>query len=224
EHQHAAHPGGLSWLDEAVPGAPLPPRRRASTRTAHAPAPVGAALLDGGGTVDGSSTFGALALDPLFLTRGQGDHIGPVVPQPPVTALDDPRLLPDPEPAASVPARLAAPRVLLVGGPASRSNERSVLPGCNGQVPDVVGIQNGQLPASMLCTLWDPKRQLRSDAAVAIAKLNLAYQKHFGHSICFTDAYRSLAAQYRIKAQRGSFAARPGTSEHGWGLAADLCD
>jgi LAS superfamily LD-carboxypeptidase LdcB len=76
----------------------------------------------------------------------------------------------------------------------------------------------------MLCTLWDPRRQLRSDAAVAIAKLNIAYQQRFGHSICLSDAYRSLTQQVRVKAERGGFAARPGTSEHGWGLAADLCD
>jgi hypothetical protein len=148
----------------------------------------------------------------------------PLASPPPLTALDDPRLLPDEEPAASVPARLAAPRVLLVGGPVSRSNERSVLPGCDGQVPDVSGVQNGELPASMLCTLWDPKRQLRSDAAVAIAKLNIAYQQHFGHAMCFTDAYRSLQRQFSVKAERGGLAARPGTSEHGWGLAVDLCD
>ena len=42
--------------------------------------------------------------------------------------------------------------------------------------------------------------------------------------MCFNDAYRSLSQQYRVKAERGCFAARPGTSEHGWGLAVDLCD
>ena len=51
-----------------------------------------------------------------------------------------------------------------------------------------------------------------------------AYTKRFGHPMCFNDAYRSLTQQYRIKALRGGYAARPGTSEHGWGLAADLCD
>jgi hypothetical protein len=147
----------------------------------------------------------------------------PLVTVPARTALDDVRLLPDEEPRASVPARLAAPRTLLVGR-VSRSNERAVLPGCDGHLPPTEGYQNGQLPASALCTLWDPRRQLRSDAAVAIAKLNLAYQQHFGHPMCFNDAYRSLSDQYRIKAERGSFAARPGTSEHGWGLAVDLCD
>lgn len=147
----------------------------------------------------------------------------PLATVPARTALDDVRLLPDEEPTAGVPAKLAAPRTLLVDR-ASRSNERAVLPGCDGTIPDASAVRNGQLPASMLCTLWDPRRQLRSDAAVAIAKLNLAYQQHFGHPMCFNDAYRSLAQQYRIKAERGSFAARPGTSEHGWGLAVDLCD
>jgi D-alanyl-D-alanine carboxypeptidase len=147
----------------------------------------------------------------------------PLSTMPDRTALDDVRLLPDEAPRASVPARLAAPRTLLVGR-VSRSNERAVLPGCDGHIPDIAGVQNGQLPASMLCTLWDPARQLRSDAAVAIAKLNVAYQQRFGHELCFNDAYRSLDQQYRVKAERGSFAARPGTSEHGWGLAVDLCD
>jgi hypothetical protein len=172
-------------------------------------------VVPGAKAPSGTVTAAASALAPL--------PPFPLASRPPVTALDDPRLLPDEQPAASVPARLAAPRVLLVGGPVSRSNERSVLPGCNGQVPNIA-LQNGQLPASILCTLWDPKRQLRADAAVAIAKLNIAYQQHFGHPMCFTDAYRSLQAQFRVKAERGGFAARPGTSEHGWGLAVDLCD
>jgi D-alanyl-D-alanine carboxypeptidase len=147
----------------------------------------------------------------------------PLVARAPLTALDDVRLLPDQTEGAQVPARLAAPRVVL-SDRASRSDQRAVLPGCDGRVPDVADVANGQLPASMLCTLWDPRRQLRSDAAVALAKVNLSYRARFGHDMCFNDAYRSLAQQYRVKAERGGFAARPGTSEHGWGLAVDLCD
>jgi hypothetical protein len=149
----------------------------------------------------------------------------PLVASPPLTALADRRLLPDETPEAQVPAALAAPRIRLTAdGRASRSKVRPVLPGCDGKVPDVTRVQNGRLPASMLCTLWDPDHQLRSDAAVALAKLNVLYTKRFGHPICFNDAYRSLAEQYAIKARRGGYAARPGTSEHGWGLAVDLCD
>jgi len=82
---------------------------------------------------------------------------------------------------------------------------------------------NGRLPDAMLCTLWDKKFRLRADAAVSFAKLNVAYQQAFGKSICLDDAYRTLAGQYAAKATRGGFAAQPGTSMHGWGLAVDLC-
>jgi len=149
----------------------------------------------------------------------------PMVAQPSLNALADRRLLPDETPVADVPAALAAPRVrLTVNGRASRGTDRQLLPGCTGKVGTMDGVQNGRLPASILCTLWDRKFQLRADAAVAMAKLNVSYTKRFGHPICFNDAYRSLAEQYAIKARRGSYAARPGTSEHGWGLAVDLCD
>ena len=227
----------------AEPTAEPAPRKASSTgrarRTATRPAPRRPAV-----TLPQAGIAGALGLATIAVPLAGAFAVTPAVkpvantisaaaltPLPPFplaaiparTALDDVRLLPDEETSTSVPARLAAPRTLLVGR-ASRSNERAVLPGCDGGVPSVAGVRNGQLPASMLCTLWDPRRQLRSDAAVAIAKLNLAYQQHFGHGICFSDAYRSLSAQYRIKAERGAFAARPGTSEHGWGLAVDLCD
>jgi zinc D-Ala-D-Ala carboxypeptidase len=221
--------------DQTVPGAPAtdPARRsgKAGARRNGVKLPqVGIAGALGLATIAVPLT-GAFAVAPPVKEAANTVSTAALAPLPPFplttvparTALDDVRLLPDEEPNASVPARLAAPRTLLVGR-ASRSNQRAVLPGCDGHVPDVSGIPNGQLPASMLCTLWDPSRQLRSDAAVAIAKLNLAYQQHFGHPMCFNDAYRSLAAQYQVKAERGSFAARPGTSEHGWGLAVDLCD
>jgi LAS superfamily LD-carboxypeptidase LdcB len=85
-------------------------------------------------------------------------------------------------------------------------------------------VTNGGLPASDLCTLWDGKHTLRADAAVALAKLNLGYRKRFGRDICISDGYRTLAEQRAVKSARGGFAATPGTSNHGWGLAVDLCD
>jgi len=41
--------------------------------------------------------------------------------------------------------------------------------------------------------------------------------------LCLTDSYRSLASQYSVAARKPGLAARPGTSEHGWGLAVDVC-
>jgi len=137
------------------------------------------------------------------------------------TAVEQVRLIPDEFADSTVPAALAAPRTLLVTKP-SRGRERAVLPGCFGTFP-LVKADNGQLPASMLCTLWDGKHQMRADAAVALAKLNVAYTQEFGHAMCVTDGYRSLSRQYQVKAARGGYAARPGTSIHGLGRAVDLC-
>ena len=132
------------------------------------------------------------------------------------------RVIPTVEIGSSAPDLLAAPRNLTADR-ASRSSERSVLPGCTGVVK-ITKAPNGELPSSELCTLWDPRHRLRADAAVALAKLNVAYQQHFGDDICLTDSYRSLAEQRRLKAIKPGLAATPGTSEHGWGLAVDLCD
>ncbi|GAB6901520.1 M15 family metallopeptidase [Kineosporia succinea] len=122
---------------------------------------------------------------------------------------------------SSTPDLLAAPKTIVVDR-ASRSGERSVLPGCSGVA--VTGAANGQIPDSSLCTLWDSGHRLRADAAVALAKLNIAYKQTFGDDICMTDSYRSLSAQYSVRARKPTLAAVPGTSEHGWGLAVDLCD
>ncbi|MDQ1287047.1 MAG: zinc D-Ala-D-Ala carboxypeptidase [Actinomycetota bacterium] len=122
----------------------------------------------------------------------------------------------------AIPQTLAAPRNLLVTRP-SRGKERAVLPGCSGEF-EKVGAANGRLPSSLLCSLWDRKYQLRADAAISLAKLNVAYTQEFGHAICLNDAYRTLNEQYAVRATRGWFAAQPGTSTHGLGRAVDLCD
>jgi LAS superfamily LD-carboxypeptidase LdcB len=37
-----------------------------------------------------------------------------------------------------------------------------------------------------------------------------------------TDSYRDYASQVSVRARKPALAARPGTSQHGWGLAVDL--
>ncbi|WP_285623683.1 M15 family metallopeptidase [Kineosporia sp. NBRC 101677] len=123
---------------------------------------------------------------------------------------------------AATPNLLAAPKTIIVSR-ASRAGERSVLPGCSG-IPTTTGASNGQLPESSLCTLWDSDHRLRADAAVSLAKLNIAYKQEFGNDICLTDSYRTLSEQYAVRASKPTLSAVPGTSEHGWGLAVDLCD
>jgi hypothetical protein len=83
---------------------------------------------------------------------------------------------------------------------------------------------NGRLPMSALCPLRTAAgHMLRSDAAAALDALSAAYRAQFGEPICVTDSYRDYATQVRLYAQKPDLAAVPGTSNHGWGLATDLC-
>lgn len=82
---------------------------------------------------------------------------------------------------------------------------------------------NGLIPAEALCPLSIRGHMLRADAALAFERLALAYRQAFGGSPCLTDSYRSYAEQVRVYQDKPSLAAVPGTSNHGWGLAVDLC-
>lgn len=89
---------------------------------------------------------------------------------------------------------------------------------------DVSAFPNGHIPLSLLCPLWGaPGAYLRADAEYAFDRMSHTYAQVFGTPICVTDAYRSYEDQVRVAAERPGFAAKPGTSNHGWGTAADLC-
>ncbi len=92
---------------------------------------------------------------------------------------------------------------------------------CNGVVQLTSG--NGQIPANDLCTLWDGTNMLRGDAAVSLMALNSNFKAAMGRDLCITDSYRTLAMQRRLAYTKPGLAATPGTSNHGWGLAIDLC-
>lgn len=89
--------------------------------------------------------------------------------------------------------------------------------------PGVYGLPETQADNTMLTTTACAFDKLRADAAKA------------GHRITINSAFRSYARQvyfwncYQCKVQgrsgccnNGNLAARPGTSNHGWGLALDL--
>ncbi|WP_052466784.1 M15 family metallopeptidase [Mobilicoccus massiliensis] len=83
---------------------------------------------------------------------------------------------------------------------------------------------NGQWPGSALCGLQTaPGHMLRPSAARAFDALSEAYTKAHGTNLCITDSYRSLAAQIDVRRRKPTLAAKPGTSNHGLGLAVDLC-
>ncbi len=83
---------------------------------------------------------------------------------------------------------------------------------------------NGLLPARALCPVWGAEGERLSPAASAsFSALSKAFAAQTGTPLCITDSYRSLAEQVSVKASRGVWAATPGTSRHGLGLAVDLC-
>lgn len=83
---------------------------------------------------------------------------------------------------------------------------------------------NGQLPSSAMCRLETaPNHMLRPAAAEAYDRMSRAYQEETGGVLCITDSYRSLASQVDVRARKPTLAAVPGTSNHGLGLAVDLC-
>lgn len=64
--------------------------------------------------------------------------------------------------------------------------------------------------------------RLRADAAGSADRLALAFGLHFGSWLRATDTYRSLAQQITVRQVKGTLAAIPGTSNHGWGIAVDF--
>jgi len=83
---------------------------------------------------------------------------------------------------------------------------------------------NGEIPLPALCPLWGARGELlRADAAFAFNRLSVGYAQQFGRPICVTDSYRTYTEQVRIFAASPNLAAVPGTSNHGWGTAVDLC-
>ena len=109
----------------------------------------------------------------------------------------------------------AAARAAAAGGP---------IPTCNG-TGSVAGYSNGQLPMSALCPLWDaPGMMLQAHAAAAFNRMSQAFNGAFGEPLCVTSSYRTYAKQVELYATMpAGYAAVPGTSNHGWGLAVDLC-
>jgi hypothetical protein len=85
------------------------------------------------------------------------------------------------------------------------------------------GYPNGLIPPSAMCSLGTGNHQLRCDAAAAFRAMASAYAASVGSALCVTDSYRTYAGQVRLYGEKPALAAVPGTSNHGWGLALDLC-
>jgi hypothetical protein len=96
------------------------------------------------------------------------------------------------------------------------------VPECKGG--EVHGYPNGRLPTSALCPLWGTSGALlRADAAASFDAMSKAFGAEFGEPICVTDSYRSYPEQVAVAIAKPTLAAVPGSSNHGWGVALDLC-
>jgi len=99
-------------------------------------------------------------------------------------------------------------------------------PGADGscQPPSGQPEANGFLSPASLCPLVTaPGHRLRTDAARAFDALSAARQAATGTPLCLTDSYRDYPSQVDVFRRKPALAATPGRSQHGWGLAVDLC-
>ncbi|MGX6601797.1 M15 family metallopeptidase [Micromonosporaceae bacterium Da 78-11] len=91
---------------------------------------------------------------------------------------------------------------------------------------DLVAYGNGKIPASALEQVGNTRHKLWAPAAESLTKMIDDAQKDGVH-IGITDSYRPYSEQVDLAKRKGLYsqgglAARPGTSEHGWGMATDL--
>ena len=80
-------------------------------------------------------------------------------------------------------------------------------------------------PVRALCGLWGrPGEMLQASAAAAFNRMSQAFNAVFGEPLCVEASYRTYQRQVELYASMpAGYAAVPGTSNHGWGLATDLC-
>ena len=91
---------------------------------------------------------------------------------------------------------------------------------------DLAAYGNGKIPSNALQQVGTTGHKLWAPAAEQLSKL-IADAKKDGVTIGITDSYRSYDEQVSLAKRKGLYsqgglAAKPGTSEHGWGMATDL--
>ncbi len=91
---------------------------------------------------------------------------------------------------------------------------------------ELVGYGNGKIPANALEQVGNTNHKLWAPAAESLNRM-VSDAKAQGVTIGITDSYRSYEEQVDVARRKGLYsqgglAAKPGTSEHGWGMATDL--
>lgn len=93
-----------------------------------------------------------------------------------------------------------------------------------GQGAESQNYPNGHFPASALCPLYAaPNESLTRKASIAFNAMSHAYERQTGSALCVTDGYRPYAEQVAVHLASPRMTATPGKSQHGLGLAVDLC-
>ncbi|MBL7256381.1 M15 family metallopeptidase [Paractinoplanes lichenicola] len=85
---------------------------------------------------------------------------------------------------------------------------------------------NGKIPANALEQVGNTRHKLWAPAAEGLNRM-INDAKREGVTIGITDSYRPYEEQVDLARRKGLYsqgglAAKPGTSEHGWGMATDL--
>jgi len=91
---------------------------------------------------------------------------------------------------------------------------------------DLAAYGNGRIPRDALEPVGDTGHRLWAPAAQSFEKL-LSAAAADGVAIGVTDSYRSYDVQVDVVRRKGLYSegglgAKPGTSQHGWGMAVDL--
>ncbi|PYF97815.1 D-alanyl-D-alanine carboxypeptidase [Georgenia satyanarayanai] len=91
---------------------------------------------------------------------------------------------------------------------------------------DLAAYGNGRIPRDALEPVGETGHRLWAPAAQSFEKL-LSAAAADGVSIGVTDSYRSYDVQVDVVRRKGLYSegglgAKPGTSQHGWGMAVDL--
>ena len=112
------------------------------------------------------------------------------------------------------------------GTPAVTGAAKSYSLNSKGIPTELVGYGNGKIPANALEQVGSTGHKLWAPAAESLNRM-ISDAKAQGVTIGITDSYRSHGEQVDVARRKGLYsqgglAAKPGTSEHGWGMATDL--
>jgi zinc D-Ala-D-Ala carboxypeptidase len=112
-----------------------------------------------------------------------------------------------------------------VAGTRGAASKKYTLNG-KGIPTDLAAYGNGKIPKTALQEVGSTGHRLWAPAAEQLTKM-IDDAKRDGVKIGITDSYRPYEEQVDLARRKGLYsqgglAAKPGTSEHGWGMAVDL--